>query len=81
MASTLNEAEAERQRLAAIELLKQDRAKKAAALAEVDAKLAEVEQADFMQRLGDRRRSQMSNREKIETIRRIGSERYLALDW
>jgi hypothetical protein len=74
MASTLNEAEAERQRLAAIELLKQDRAKKAAALAEVDAKLAEVEQADFMQRLGDRRRSQMSNREKIETIRRIGSE-------
>jgi hypothetical protein len=78
---TINEAEAERQRREVIALLEQDRAKKAAALAEVDAKLAVAKDGDFRARLGDRKRSQMSTKEKTEVIRKLGHREYLNLDW
>ena len=80
MATINGQAEqAERDKL--LKELKAQRAVKAAELAKLDEKLEAVSDADFKARLGDRRRSEMSTRERAEVIRKIGSERYLQLDW
>ena len=68
MAANLNEAELERARREAIARLEKDRAVKAAALAEADTKLQQARDGDLKARLGTRRRSEMTMKERAELV-------------
>ena len=81
MAANLNEQAAQTERDRLIAQLEADRAKKAEALAAADAKLQAAQDGDFKARLGERRRSEMSRKEKVEVIAKLGEREYLNLDW
>ena len=78
---TINSQSEQAERDNALNELKRQRAELAAKLAEKDKAIQAAEDGDFRSRLGDRRRSQMSIAERAETVRRVGVEQYLALDW
>jgi hypothetical protein len=79
MTTTVSELEAAKARDEALTKLKVERAAAAARLAELDGKLAEAENADFIERLGRMKVSEMTTREKSELVTRLGLDGFLKL--
>jgi hypothetical protein len=78
---TLSEQAQEAARAAEIEALKGRLARERGAVAATEARLAELDHADLIARLGDARRSQMTTAMKSEIISKLGERRYLAIPW
>jgi hypothetical protein len=81
MASTINQASERAERDAMLADLRKQRGEIAGRLAKKDEEIAAAEDRDFHKRLGGMRRSEMTTQQKIEVIRRLGSEKYLKLAW
>jgi hypothetical protein len=81
MATNLVEQREQEQRDAALAQLRRQRGAKAGELAKLDASIAQLSDADFVARIGSLRRREMTPKQKSEAISRLGSQKYLSLDW
>ena len=79
MGQTIAEQRAQADRDLALYELRKARAEAAARLAKIDEKIEVLSDEDFRSRVGDLKVSEMTTREKVETINRIGSEGFEAL--
>jgi hypothetical protein len=76
MAQTIEQQREADERGAAIRELKRQRAEAATRLAQLDAKLEQMTDADFAERLAKVPLSGMTLRERSETAARLGPERF-----
>jgi hypothetical protein len=77
--ATVEQSEQQQARDAALAELKRQRGEAAARLAKLDDKLKEAENADFIERLGRMKVSEMTTREKSELVSRLGLDGFLGL--
>jgi hypothetical protein len=72
MGQTITDLERQREHAAALAELRRQRAEVAGKLARLDEKLAQCEDGNFRSRVGTLKVSEMTTREKVETVNRLG---------
>jgi hypothetical protein len=79
MAMTIDEQERQREHAAVLAELRRRRAEVAGKLAKIDAKIGQLGDANFRERLGSRKVSEMTVKEKAEVVDKVGFEGFAEL--
>jgi hypothetical protein len=79
MAQTIDEQERHREHEAALAELVRQRAEVAGRLTKIDEKIGQLGDANFRERLGSRKISQMTTKEKVEVVNKVGFEGFAEL--
>jgi hypothetical protein len=77
--ATIEEAERAREHAAVMAELHRQRAKAAGKLARIDEKIGQLSDANFRERLGSRKVSEMTTKEKVEVVNKVRLGGFLEL--
>jgi hypothetical protein len=79
MAMTIDEAVRQREHELVLAELVRQQAETAGKLAKIDAQISQLGDANFRERLGSRKVSEMTTKEKAEVVNRLGLDGFLEL--